>query len=190
LVGGAFWTLGGLARTNLGRLLNPGGTTNSLSFDGSSITWLRGGTGPEVWRATFESSTDGTNWSSLGTALRIGGGWQLATNTFAATNSTVRARGFVGSVNSYGSSWYVEQLLVPRLPPAILLQDANFGVHSNLFGFDVRALPGQTVVVETTTDFVNWVALQTNCLSGASTFLFADAASSGFPQRFYRARLQ
>src|SRR6266702_5739664 len=78
LVGGGFSTLGGQSRTNIGRLNDAGPATQSLTFDGSTLTWVRGGTSPEVWRTTFEYSPDGASWTNLGAGIRIPGGWQLA----------------------------------------------------------------------------------------------------------------
>jgi sugar lactone lactonase YvrE len=74
-------------------------------------------------------------------------------------------------------------------PPSILLNDGNLGVRSNHFGFDVSASSGQAVVVETSTDLVNWTALATNTV-GASPFYFRDAAPPNSARRFYRARAQ
>src|SRR5437899_11448690 len=50
LVGGFFTTVGGQSRNYIGRLNNTGPATQSLTFDGSTLTWMRGGTSPEVWR--------------------------------------------------------------------------------------------------------------------------------------------
>jgi streptogramin lyase len=74
-------------------------------------------------------------------------------------------------------------------PPTILLNDGSFGVRSNHFGFNLRAAAGQIVVVETSTDLVNWTALATNAV-GASPFYFSDPAPPNSPCRFYRARGQ
>jgi hypothetical protein len=52
LVGGWFSLLGGQGRDSLGRLNNTEPATQSLGYDGSKITWLRGGASPEVWRTT------------------------------------------------------------------------------------------------------------------------------------------
>ena len=71
LVGGNFTTLGGQPRANIGRLNNTEPATQSLSYDGSTITWLRGGTSPEVWRTTFDYSTNGSDWVNLGVGERI-----------------------------------------------------------------------------------------------------------------------
>jgi uncharacterized delta-60 repeat protein len=121
LVGGYFTTLGGQTRNSIGRLNNTDPATHSLSYDGATITWLRGGTSPEVWCSTFAALTNGTDWVSLGAGVRITGGWQL-TGVSLPPNATIRARGYVtgGSVN--GSSWFVESFIGL---PIILSQPLN-----------------------------------------------------------------
>ncbi len=104
LVGGGFTTLGGQPRNYLGRLNNTAPATQSLGYDGSTITWLRGGTSPEVWRTTFDYSEDGLTWTNLGAGTRIPGGWQLA-GVAPLTNGTLRARGYV---TGNAASWFVE----------------------------------------------------------------------------------
>jgi uncharacterized delta-60 repeat protein len=187
LVGGRFATLGGQSRINIGRLNNTGPATQGLTFDGSTLSWMRGGSTPEVWRTRFEYSSNGASWTNLGTGTRIPGGWQL-TGLAIPIDATVRARGFVASS---ASSWFVEQTLaVAQTPPVILVHDPDFGVRSNQFGFNTHALSGQAVVIETSTDFVTWTPLQTNLVTGSGVFFFTDAQSGRFPRRFYRARLQ
>jgi hypothetical protein len=99
LVGGAFSYLGesvgGFQRTNLGRLHATEPATQTLTYDGSAITWLRGGTSPEVLHTTFEASANGVDWKPLGVGVRITGGWFLEDVTVAAGN-TIRARGHGG----------------------------------------------------------------------------------------------
>jgi uncharacterized delta-60 repeat protein len=114
LVGGDFMTLGGQTRVRVGRLNNTGPATQSLSFDGSTITWLRGGTSPEVWRTTFDLSADGLTWASLGAGTRRTGGWQLPTAP-APQSGVIRGRGYVSGGLYNGSGWFVETLLY--LPP-------------------------------------------------------------------------
>ena len=63
LVGGDFTTLGGQPRNYIGRLNNTEPATQSLSYDGSTITWLRGGTSPEVWRTTFDTPPMALTWT-------------------------------------------------------------------------------------------------------------------------------
>jgi hypothetical protein len=74
-------------------------------------------------------------------------------------------------------------------PPTILLNDGSFGVRSNHFGFNLGCSASQVVVVETSTDLVNWTGLLTNTV-GASPFYFSDPAPPNSRCRFYRARAQ
>jgi uncharacterized delta-60 repeat protein len=115
LVGGYFTTLGGQPRNYIGRLNSTGPATQSLSCDGTAITWLRGGTSPEVWRASFDAFTNnGTDWFSLGAGTRISGGWQL-TDISVPTNANFRARGFLTGGQYNGSAWFVESIIGPPL---------------------------------------------------------------------------
>jgi uncharacterized delta-60 repeat protein len=113
LVGGNFGSLAGQSRHNIGRLNNTDPATESLSYDGINITWLRGGTLPEVWWATFEESTDGTNWTMLGSGTRIVGGWSLSGMTIS--NGIIRARGYSTGGDGH-SSGLVEADLNLNLP--------------------------------------------------------------------------
>ncbi len=192
LVCGQFTTLGGQPRKNLGRLNNTEPATQSLSYDGSTITWLRGGTSPEVWRTTFDFSTNALNWVSLGVGTRIGGlpagqagGWQLTNMSLPSTTGTIRARGFVADGGH--NCWFVETQLVASPPPVILVNDPSFGFSSNRFGFKFSGSAGQVVIVETSTDLASWTPVATNTL-GATPLYYSEPHSGGFPQRFYRLR--
>jgi uncharacterized delta-60 repeat protein len=172
------------------RLHNTEPATQTLSFDGSAITWLRGGASPEVWCAGFDGSTNGTDWTPLGAASRIPGGWQL-TGVSLPPAAPIRARGYVtGGGNSSGSSWFVETVLPPGglTPPEIITDDGQFGFGPYGFGFTVSGTPGQVLAVDGSTNLRNWLPLQTNTLSGAQ-FYFRDPNAAAKPRQFYRARI-
>ena len=125
LLGGLFTELAGQARSNLGRLDNTDPATSDLFRDGSQVVWLRGGASPEIWRATFEYSTNLANWVSLGAGARITGGWRVAAGSLP-TNCTVRARGFIANATA---SWFVEsRLALTDMPPTILTQNASIEI--------------------------------------------------------------
>ncbi|MCX6917214.1 MAG: immunoglobulin domain-containing protein, partial [Verrucomicrobia bacterium] len=107
LVGGWFATLGGQSRTNIGRLNNTEPAIQSLTYGGSTITWLHGSTSPEAWRTAFDHSGDGLTWTNLGAGTRIPGGWQLA-GVSLPPGGTIRARGHVTGGQYNASSWFVE----------------------------------------------------------------------------------
>ncbi len=188
LLGGLFSTLGGQSRNDIGRLNNTGPATQSLTFDGSTLTWTREGTSPEVWRTTFEYSPDGASWTNLGGGIRIAGrpagqagGWQL-TGLALPTNTALRARGYtVGGVFN-GSGWFVETVLRPALAISHVLYSTN-----SQFGFSAGGPAGQMVVIEASPDLRTWTPLQTNTL-GAGPLSFSDLQAAVFPTRFYRLR--
>ncbi len=132
LVGGWFARLGGQMRANLGRLNNTDPATQSLAFDGADITWLRGGTSPEVWRTSFEASANGNDWGSLGAGARIAGGWRLTGVSVPASTVAIRARGFIMGGANNSSSWFVQTNLITS-PPFILSQpvDQSLNVGGN-----------------------------------------------------------
>jgi uncharacterized delta-60 repeat protein len=107
LVGGYFHTLGGQSRYCLGRLAAAVPAVEILSVNGSTVTWLRGGSGPEVWRAALETAGEGMAWIPHGEGTRVPGGWQWTGMTLP-TNATLRARGFTMSGRYNGSGGVIE----------------------------------------------------------------------------------
>ena len=181
LVAGDFWTLGGRSSTNIGRLNNTGPANQSLTFDGSALTWMRGGTSPEVWRTTFEYSPDGTSWTYLGAGIRIPGGWQLS-GLVLPTNTIFRARGYTAGGQHNSSGWFVETMLRPTLVISDMRQSGNGDV-----GFNASGPFGQVVVIEASPDLRTWTALRTNTL-GANPLPFSDSQAAVVGNRFYRLR--
>ena len=105
LVSGFISSLGGQPRLQIGRLNSTEPATQDLRASGSLISWLRGGSGPELGRTTFEHSSNGNSWTLLGAGTRIPGGWQLAGLSVPAGGS-IRARGYYngGVVEFVGSA--------------------------------------------------------------------------------------
>ncbi|HHY84893.1 MAG TPA: hypothetical protein GYA07_05080 [Verrucomicrobia bacterium] len=171
---GIFNNINGVPRLGFARLSNDP-ATHLLEPGDSMITWLRGGSSPEVWHTVFDYSVDGHTWIPLGEGTRIDGGWQVSSHGLPA-HSTLRARGFVS-----GGNWFVEDFL----PVGMTLFPANSG--SQPFGFLTRAAPGQPFVIEASTDLVNWIPIHTNPPAATNLIHYVDPESGVFPQRFYRA---
>lgn len=185
LVGGSFSTLAGQPRTNIGRLENNVPATQSLSFDASTIIWLRGGGTPEIFRASFQFSIDGTTWVSLGDGARIPGGWTLS-GVRLPELSVLRARGFIQ--NGTGS-WFVESsVVVGSGGRPLIFPDSSSGLAAGSFGFNIVGTSGQVVVVDTSEDLVNWSPLNTLTLGSAPQH-FTDATAPTAHSKFYRLRL-
>jgi hypothetical protein len=75
--------------------------------------------------------------------------------------------------------------LAPSRQPPVL---AAAGVQTGQFRLHVSGWPGQTVVIQASTNLAQWVALATNTLAG-TTLEFSDPDSANHPQRYYRAML-
>ena len=72
-------------------------------------------------------------------------------------------------------------LCAPQIAPG------SAGMKPGGFGFTLTSLTNQTIVVEASTNLVNWQPIWTNTLPGASAE-FVDPEWENYPNRFYRAR--
>ena len=137
LLTGEFNELCGKPCNGFGRLNNTDPATEELTFDGSKITWLRGGTSPGVYRTTFDVSTDGgVQWTALGDGTWTGEAWELSGLTLPA-NSTIRASGH----SIMGSSSFVCESYFGKL--AISVQPLNrTNSASTTTSFSVHAWGG------------------------------------------------
>jgi uncharacterized delta-60 repeat protein len=182
LVGGSFTILGGQPRNGLGRLTNTPPATQSLGYDGSTITWLRGGTSPEVWRTTFDYSEDGLTWTNLGAGTRIPGGWQLA-GVAPPTGGTLRGRGYVTGGEYNASSWFVEAsigLVSPAQRFASIVLDSDGALRASVVG-----PPGRSFTLQGTPDLSKWtdLGLYTN---QSGTLVLTIVPPAGQNTYFYR----
>jgi len=75
-------------------------------------------------------------------------------------------------------------------PVQVQTSDPSFGVRTNQFGFNINWANAWVVVVEASAELLNpfWVPLQTNTLSGGSSY-FSDPQWTNHPSRYYRLRL-
>lgn len=69
--------------------------------------------------------------------------------------------------------------------PAPQVAAASAGVKPGGFGFTLNGVTNQTIVVEASTNLVNWQPIWTNTLSAASAD-FVDPQWLSYPRRFYR----
>jgi hypothetical protein len=80
-----------------------------------------------------------------------------------------------------------EKLVLTPSRQAPVLLSPHF--QNSQFQCLVSGTPGQTVLLEASTNLTQWTTLQTNTLGINPTLSFVDSASSGFGRRFYRALL-
>ena len=71
--------------------------------------------------------------------------------------------------------------------PLILSSGSSFGVQTNKFGFTISWATNVPVVVEGSTNLVNWVPVSTNTLTSGTSY-FSDPQWTNYPSRYYRVR--
>jgi BspA type Leucine rich repeat region (6 copies) len=87
--------------------------------------------------------------------------------------------GTTGWGSTYGGLPTVELFWPPQM--------GGGGVYSGNFSFTLTAGTNQTIIVESSTDLINWQPVWTNTLTGTNA-TFTDPQWSNYPTRFYRAR--
>ncbi|MFH0909887.1 MAG: choice-of-anchor D domain-containing protein, partial [bacterium] len=169
LVGGAFTDLAGQARGSLGRLSTPDAALQDLAVRRTYATWSRSGAGSEVWRTTFEQSTDGVTWTHLGAGVRTDGGWILTGLSLSTeTSQYIRARGYVAHdghgqtvIESVRYGW----LRPPNAPNA--LAATNVQVSSFYANWDAASTATNYLMdVSTNSGFSSYVSGYSNLLVG------------------------
>jgi hypothetical protein len=103
-------------------------------------------------------------------------------------NGVLSASQVLALYNSATSTADAHLLSSPPAAPQIIPGGASFGFLNGQFGFNLGGGAGQTIVVDGSSDLVNWTPLFTNSVTGNLLF-FSDPASANLKWRFYRARL-
>jgi len=185
LVGGVSSAVDEATSVCIARLTGPESITDSLTIDGSTIAWRRGGGSPEVTSAQFDQFADGT-WLHVGEGLRISGGWQL-TNAALLPGATLRARGLVaGQCNASSSCWYVENMT--GLAPLKL----SITISNGLPALSLSGELGRRYTIEyaSVLGFPGaWNPLATLWLTNNPQTFF-DTSAFGQTQRYYQATLR
>ena len=141
VVGGQFTQIDGQAKNFIARLSADEAALQNLAVaaDGTSITWFRGQSSPEIHDVTFEHSDDSLIWTSLGAGTRISGGWHLGGQSLPhGVNRYVRGRGQVLGGYFNASTSQLESVRLYYLPATITVTSPN-GSESWMVGesFDI-----------------------------------------------------
>jgi hypothetical protein len=133
--------------------------------------------------AAFYNASRLTNFTFLGNAPRLIFDMDGGYAQFDSVGAGAKAYYYCGTTGwgtSYGTLPTV-MLCPPQIAPG------SVGVKPGGFGFTLTRLTNQTIVVEASTNLVNWQPIWTNSLPGASAE-FVDPEWLQQPRRFYRAR--
>src|SRR6266487_4604083 len=155
-----------------------GGSAFSLCTSLASVTIPNSVT--NIGRDAFTPCYSLTNFTFLGNAPWLSG---FDGRTFLNVGAGAKAYYYCGTTGwgtNYGGLPTV-MLCPPQIAPG------SAGVKPGGFGFTLTRLTNQTIVVEVSTNLMNWQPIWTNAPSGASAE-FVDPEWLQQPRRFYRAR--
>lgn len=188
LAGGYFQFIGGQTRKYFARLSNDTGSLQNLAVSQNTITWTRGGSSPQLTRATFEYSTNNVNYTPLGNGTPAGSNWTLTgLNLSTGQNLYIRARGFYRGGYLTGSESITESVRNVFLGPSPRINSI-----ARLTGGSVElrgiGTPNATHPLEAAPDLtpLSFMSLGNVTPNEQGNWLFLDPAASGQPKRFYR----
>jgi hypothetical protein len=132
--------------------------------------------------AAFYGSSRLTNFTFLGNAPQPAFDMDGGFAQFANVGAGAKVYYYCGTTG-WGASYGVPTVML--CPPQVAPGSA--GVKSGGFGFTLTSLTNQTIVVELSTNLVNWQPIWTNPPPGTSAD-FVDPEWLNHSNRFYRAR--
>ncbi len=191
LAGGLFNGIGGKMRRSFARLSNDIAALATLLVSRTTVTFLPGGSSPQVTRVLFENSADGVNYNFLGYGTLSNGSWTLTgLNLSLGQNIYLRARGTYHSGRQNGSESLVESVRY------VFLVDLPLGITS------IKRLGGGEIFLEGTgssdtgytirrslTDpaAASFSNLGTVRAKSSGIWDFTDTSAPELPHAFYRA---
>ncbi len=206
-----WWDLGaGTSSNRVGLTTNNGNWPNVIRFNrtdtnqivqGQSVSvklfyqWAR----PAASNATFsiylDTDTNPFNGnqkllsqSSLPATGAAAVGSTILSIPLAATNASPGWHSLLATISGAGQTRYLYapekvQVLSNSQRPSLDIVELN----RSQFQIGINGVAGQVIIVQTSSDFVNWQPLATNTLS-TTRWLYTNTVPSSAPLRFYRAR--
>ena len=105
MISGSFSTVGGISRNGIAKIVWTGDAAfQDLTLAGGIVNWNLLFSSPRLQRVVFEKSTDGVNYTFLGTGTATESNWALTgLNLATGQNIYVRARGYYDGCTNNGS---------------------------------------------------------------------------------------
>ena len=201
-----FYNCSGLTSVSLGNSINSIGTSafhncsgltsltipdsvtsignNAFSYCSGLLTVTIGKGVISIGTGAFNFSTSLQQAFFKGDAPSVNGGAGSADSTVfqGETGTAYYVPGYNGWGATYGSwptaGWYQPQ-------PQILDNLHGLGVQGNRFNLVTSWATSNSVVVQASTNLINWTTVATNTLVNG-TNIFADSSFTNFPHRYYR----
>ena len=155
----------------------------------NAITWTLGGANSVFTRATFESSLDNVNYSSLRNGTVVSNAWTL-TGLSLPTNQNIyiRARGYYRGGYNNGSESVVQSVRIAYLPVLKILSVTR--LSNGHVSLQCLGIPNQVNDLQVSPDLSagSFAPLSPfpSVADGTGAFTYDDAGAVGLTKRFYR----
>jgi len=157
----------------------------------SSLTSITiGDSVASIGAEAFENCYSLTNLLFLGNAPANAGYGAFINVNRAAT--VYYEAGSTGWGTSYGGAFDAPVNVPAGILPTVMVENGPPPVHEGMpgvfadeFGFTITGASNEVVVVQVSTNLLNWLPLQTNTLAG-TPLIFSDPNWRNYPHRFYR----
>ena len=119
-----------------------------------------------------------------------GAAWLRLTNLYDGGSYTINLAAGSNSmpISLQGNECRAYATQVNPARPRILSNEGSFGIHTNHFEFDVGALPGQTITVETSTNLTQWSDILSGAVPDEGLFHFTTPSPVTLFHRYFRVR--
>ena len=128
-----------------------------------------------------------SNGASLGSPVALTGGQSsltVATASLGVGSFNITAEYSDASGNFSGSTNGLTQVV--QAPPNCTLSLNTITAGACVTG-SLKGTPGQTYILQASTDMIHWTAISTNVADANGIISFADPDSGNYPSRFYRS---
>jgi len=153
---------------------------NTLLLNGSMLYGTTAAGGLSNYGTIFMIQTNGTDFTTLQNFNFVVG--LQCDSKFVLSSNVLYGTAADGGGNNGGVVFGLTVL--PQI-----MNDGNFGIQANAFGFDITGISNRTAIVECSTNLglSGWWPLQTNLLIGVPQY-FSDPQFDQTASRFYRIR--
>jgi hypothetical protein len=168
---------------NVASGLNPACTNQNITFT-ATVTPVAPSTATPAGAVQFKS-----NGANLGGPVSLAGGQGSVTipgSTLGAGSFTITAEYADAGGNFNGSTNGLNQVINNPAPAVACKMSLTPQTSAGCVTANLAGTPGQTYVLQASTDMIHWTTISTNVADANGQLSFTDTTAKNYPNRFYR----
>jgi hypothetical protein len=132
-----------------------------------------------------------SNGANLGSPVSLAGGQGSVTvsgSALGAGSFSITAE-YADAGGNFNSSTNGLNQVINNPAPAVACKMSLTPQPSGCMTASLTGTPGQTYVLQASTDMIHWAAMSTNVADANGQLSFTDTAAKNYPSRFYRGAM-